>query len=34
MYFSMHWVTQELSLLEMEEPGFGTHFVKQFSLIF
>lgn len=34
MYFSMHCVTQELSLLEIDVPGLGTHFAKQFSLIF
>jgi hypothetical protein len=34
MYFSMHCVTHVLSPLEMEVPGFGTHFAKQFSLIF
>lgn len=34
MYFSMHWVKQVCSPLDREEPGFGTHFWKQCSLIF
>ena len=34
MYFSMQWVMQVFSLLEMEDPGLGRHFSKQFSLIF
>ena len=34
MYFSMHCVMQVFSLLEMEDPGLGRHFSKQFSLIF
>ena len=34
MYFSMHWVKQACSPLDREEPGFGTHFWKQCSLIF
>lgn len=34
MYFSMHWVKQVCSPLDSEEPGFGTHFWKQCSLIF
>lgn len=34
MYFSMHAVTQVVSLLEMPVPGLGTHFSKQFSLTF
>ena len=34
MYFSMHWVKHACSPLDREEPGFGTHFWKQCSLIF
>ena len=34
MYFSVHWATHVFSLDEREEPGLGTHEVKQFSPIF
>lgn len=34
MYFSMHWVKQVLSPLDKEDPGLGTHFSKQWPLIF
>jgi hypothetical protein len=34
MYFSVHCVMHVCSLPEMELPGLGTHFSKQFSFIF
>lgn len=34
MYFSIHDVAHDCSLLDMEPPGLGTHFSKQFSCSF
>lgn len=34
MYFSMHAVTHDVSELDRDEPGVGTHFSKQLDLRF